>query len=58
VANNFNLDRTLMGIKRDKGDVTPNRKLAISPEILIAIIRHLDLFDTKNVAFAAAIPKF
>jgi hypothetical protein len=55
VANNFNLDRTLMGIKRDKGDVTPNRKLAITPEILIAIIRRLDLFDTKNVAFAAAI---
>ena len=50
----FNLERTLRGIKRSKGDITPNRKLAVTPDILARIIRRLDLFDPSNLAFTAA----
>lgn len=50
----FNLERTLRGIKRSKGDVTPNRKLAVTPDILARIIRRLDLFKPGNLAFTAA----
>jgi hypothetical protein len=45
---NVILDRTLRGIKRAKGDVSPNRKLAMTPQILLTIIRRLDLFDYKK----------
>jgi hypothetical protein len=54
VQGNFNIDRTLRGIKRAKGDVSPNRKLAMTPQILFTIIRRLDLFDSRNAAFVAA----
>lgn len=50
----FNLERTLRGIKRVKGDVQPNRKLAVTPDILAKIIRRLDLFSPTNLAFVAA----
>jgi hypothetical protein len=50
----FNLERTLRGIKRVKGDVPPNRKLAVTPDILSRIIRRLDLFSPCAMAFAAA----
>lgn len=50
----FNLERTLRGIKRSKGDVTPNRKLAVTPDILTRILRRLDLFNPANMAFSAA----
>lgn len=50
----FNLERTLRGIKRVKGDVQANRKLAVTPDILSRIIRRLDLFSPPNMAFAAA----
>src|SRR3569833_1921030 len=50
----FNLERTLRGIKRSKGDITPNRKLAVTPEILTRIIRRLDIFNPGNMAFTAA----
>lgn len=50
----FNLERTLRGIKRVKGDVSPNRKLAVTPDILASIIRRLDLFSPANLAFVAA----
>lgn len=50
----FNLERTLRGIKRAKGDITPNRKLAVTPDILARIIRRLDLFTPSNMAFTAA----
>jgi hypothetical protein len=50
----FNLERTLRGIKRVKGDNCPNRKLAITPDILSRIIRRLDLFSPSNLAFVAA----
>jgi hypothetical protein len=51
----FNLERTLRGIKRVKGDVCPNRKLAVTPDILARIIRRLDLFNPGNLAFVAAL---
>jgi hypothetical protein len=50
----FNLERTLSGIKRVKGDRCPIRKLAITPEILSRIIQRLDLFLPVNMAFVAA----
>lgn len=50
----FNLERTLRGIKRVKGDIAPSRKLAVSPDILARIIRRLDLFSHGNMAFVAA----
>lgn len=50
----FNLDRTLRGIKRVKGDTNPNRKLAVTPDILARVIRRLDLFSPFNSAFVAA----
>jgi hypothetical protein len=50
----FNLDRTLRGIKRLKGDTNPNRKLAVTPDILVRIIKRLDLFSSRNTAFVAA----
>lgn len=54
ILGNYNLERTLRGIKRAKSDVTPHRKLAITLTILKAIIQRLDLFDTRHVALAAA----
>jgi hypothetical protein len=39
----FNLERTLRGIKRVKGDVRLNRKLAVTPDILARIIRRLEI---------------
>jgi hypothetical protein len=51
----FNLERTLRGSKRVKGDVQSHRKLAVTPDILSRIIRRLDLFSLPNMAFAAAI---
>jgi hypothetical protein len=51
----FNLERTLRGIKRVKGDARPNRKLAVTPDILARIIRRLDLFNPGNLAFVAAL---
>jgi hypothetical protein len=50
----FNLERTLRGIKRVKGDVQPNRKLAVTPDILSRILRRLDLLSPCTLAFAAA----
>jgi hypothetical protein len=50
----FNLDRTLQGVKRLKGDTNPNRKLAVTPDILARIIRRLDVFSSRNAAFVAA----
>jgi hypothetical protein len=50
----FNLERTLRGIKRVKGDVQPNRKLAVTPHILSRVLRRLDLFSPEAMAFAAA----
>jgi hypothetical protein len=50
----FNLERTLRGIKRVKGDVQPNRKLAVTPDILSRILCCLDLFSPCTLAFAAA----
>lgn len=50
----FNLERTLRGIKRVKGDIQPNRKLAVTPDILSRIIRRLDFFSAGNMAFIAA----
>lgn len=44
---NYNLERTLRGIKRTQGDVTPHRKLALTPMISKAIIQRPDLFDTR-----------
>jgi hypothetical protein len=41
----FNLDRTLRGIKRVKGDTNHNRKLAVTPDLLARVIRRLDLFS-------------
>ena len=49
----FNLERTLRGIKRSKGDITPNRKMAVTPDILSRIIQRLDLFHPGNLAFVA-----
>jgi hypothetical protein len=49
----FNLERTLHGIKRVKGDTNPNRKLAVTPDILARIIRRLDLFSPFNAPFTA-----
>jgi hypothetical protein len=54
VQGNFNLDRLLHGIKRAKGDLSPNRKLAMTPQIFFTIISRLDLFDSRNAAFVAA----
>lgn len=50
----FNLERTLRGIKRVKGDVTPSPKLAVTPDMLARIIGRLDLFNPGNMAFVAA----
>jgi hypothetical protein len=50
----FNLERTLRGIKRLKGDVQSNRKVAVTPDFLSQIIRRLDLISLPNMAFAAA----
>ena len=50
----FNLERTLRGIKRAKGDITPNRKLAVTTDILSRIIQRLDLYTPGNMAFSAA----
>jgi hypothetical protein len=50
----FNVERTLRGIERVKGDVSPHRKLAVTPDILASIIRRLDLFSPANIAFVAA----
>jgi hypothetical protein len=50
----FNLERTLRGIKRVKGDVQPNRKFAVTPNILSRVLRRLDLFSPEAMAFAAA----
>jgi hypothetical protein len=46
----FNLERTLRGIKRVKGDVQPNLKLAVTPDILSQIIPRLDLFSPCAMA--------
>jgi hypothetical protein len=48
----FNLDRTLCGIKRLKGESNPNRKLAVTPDILARIIERL---SPVNSAFVAVV---
>lgn len=53
LANNFKLDSTLRGIRRQLGDKTI-RKLPITPQLLRQILAHLDLESPQDAAFWAA----